>query len=128
MADAIHAWEHASDLLTDPTPALLYLAYANLEGHQPREALRFFDRAAAEIGRQNSGSDTSMLAYLAHGRAVAYSTLADWKHALQFQEETVRLTPDRNDDWLYLAGLYERLGRTGDAQAARVRAASLKAR
>ena len=128
MVEAIHAWEHARDLLTDPTPALLYLAYANLLVHQPQEALRFFDRAAAEIERQNSGSDSSLLAYLAHGRAVTYSTLKDWNHAVQFQEEAVRLAPNQNSDWLYLAGLYERLGRAGDAQAARGRAASLRDR
>ena len=122
--EGIHAWEHASDLLPDPTPALLYLGYEYLDVHQPQEALRFFDRAAAEIGRQNSGSDRSLLAFLAHGRAVTYGTLEDWNHAVQFQEEAVRLAPDRNADWLYLAGLYERLGRAGDAQAARGRAAS----
>ncbi len=130
MVEAIHAWlEHARDsLLMSPTPALLYLAYANLLVHQPQEALRFFDRAAAEIERQNSGSDSSLLAYLAHGRAVTYSTLKDWNHAVQFQEEAVRLAPNQNSDWLYLAGLYERLGRAGDAQAARGRAASLRDR
>jgi tetratricopeptide (TPR) repeat protein len=121
--EAIDAWKHASDLLPDPTPALLYLGYANLESHQPQEALRFFDRAAAEITRQNSGLNSSMLAYLAHGRAVAYSTLADWHHAVQFQEEAVRIAPTQNSE-LYLAGLYERLGRTGDAQAAREHATS----
>jgi tetratricopeptide (TPR) repeat protein len=126
--EAIHAWEHARDLLSDPTRALLYLGYAHLEARQPQEALQFFDRASAEISRQNSGSDSSQLAYLTHGRAVAYSSLADWNHAVQSQEETVRLAPDQSDDWLYLAALYERLGRANDAQAARSRAASLRVR
>jgi tetratricopeptide (TPR) repeat protein len=128
MAEAIQAWKNACDIMPDPTPALLYLGYADLEIHQPQEALQLFNQAAAEIGRQNSGSDSAVLAYLAHGRAVAYSSLADWNHAVQFEEETVRLTPDKNSDWLYLAGLYERLGRVGDAQAARGRAASLGGR
>lgn len=125
LPDAIHAWEQASDLLRDPAPALLSLAYANLEAHQPQEALRFFDRTAREIEPQNTGSDRSLMASLAHGRAVAYSTLGDWTHAVQFQEETVRIAPDRNSDWLYLADLYERIGRVSDAQAAKGRAASL---
>ena len=127
-AEAVRAWEHASELLRDPAPALLSLGYANLELHQPQEALRFFDRTAAEIGRQNSDSDVSLLAHLAHGRAVAYSALADWNHAVQFQEETVRLAPDRDADWIYLADLYERIGRPGEARAAKARAASLGGR
>jgi len=125
LAEAMQAWERASDLLRDPTPALLSLGYANLEANQPLDALVFFDRTAAEIERQNLGSDSLLLAELAHGRAVAYSSLADWNRAVQFQEETVRLAPDRKSEWLYLAGLYQNLGRASAAQAARDRAASL---
>ena len=125
FADAIHAWERASDLLADPTLALLSLGYAKLEAHQPQEALRFFDRTAGEIEGQNSESDSSLLANLAHGRAVAYSTLADWNHAVLYQEEAVRLAPDQKRDWLYLASLYQQLGRVADAQAAKDRAATL---
>jgi tetratricopeptide (TPR) repeat protein len=128
MLEAMHALERAEDLLSDPTAALLYLGYANLDIHQPQEALRLFDRAATEIQRQNSSPDRSTLASLANARAVAYSALGDWNHAVQFQEETVRLTPDDERNWRYLAGLYEHLGRAGDAQVARDRAASLSGR
>jgi len=129
----VEAWSHAIDLLpptmTDMARAklclaLLSLGYADLDAHNPRQALKAFDQATASLARQSASADTSFLANLAHGRALAWSALGDLKSAVSFEEETLRLSPDRHDDWLYLANLYERQGRLGEAQQARQRAAA----
>lgn len=127
LSEAIQAWERASELLRDPAPAFLSLGYANLEANQPHQALALFDRTVAEINEQ-SEADNQLLATVARGRAAAYTALADWNHAVQFQQDTVRLVPNRNQDWLYLADLYDRVGRAQEAQAARARAANVAGR
>ncbi len=122
LQDEIKAWQRAADLVRRPDPELLSLGYAELAAHRPREALRAFDRAQSQAARP---SDNNFLANLAHGRARAWSELGDWKRAISFQEETVRLAPDRVGDWLELANLYDREQRSQDAQRARERAAAL---
>jgi len=129
----VEAWGHAIDLLpptmTDMARsklclALLSLGYADLDGHRPHEALHAFDQAISSLTGQSAGTDASFLANLAHGRALAWSALGDLKSAVSFEEETVRLSPERRDDWLYLADLYQRQGRLAEAQQARQRAAA----
>ncbi len=123
----IDAWEHAVDLVPDPALPLLSLGYADLNAHKPREALQAFDRAMSSRPAQPATTDSSFLANLAHGRVLAWAALGDLKRAVSFEEETVRLAPDRYDDWLYLANLYEREGRAREAQEARGRAAAIRA-
>jgi tetratricopeptide (TPR) repeat protein len=120
----IDAWEHAIDFSPDPSIALLSLGYAELDAHNPRQALQAFDQAMSGLSRQPGSTDSSFLASLAHGRALAWSALGDLKHAVSCEEETVRLAPERYDDWLYLANLYDREGRITESQRARQRAAA----
>ena len=119
----IDALEHAIDLLPHPGLAWLSLGYADLDAHHPREALEAFDRAIASLPSEPGKTGNAFLANLAHGRALAWSALDDVKRAVSFEEETVRLKPDRADDWLYLAKLYDQAGRSSEAQQARERAA-----
>ena len=122
LTEEIKAWQCAADLLRLPDRELLSLGFAELAAHRPRQALRAFDRADSLPGR---ASNRSFLARLAHGRARAWSELGDFDRAIPFQEETVKLAPDRASDWLELADLYERRQRPDDAQRARQRAAAL---
>ncbi len=132
----IDAWQHAVDLSPEPTYtglarsklclALLSQGYADLDGHEPRLALKAFDQLTSNLPPQPPSNDSSLLATVAHGRALAWNALGDLKEAVSFEEETVRLAPDRYDDWLYLANLYEREGRVREAQQARERAAAIR--
>ncbi len=125
LAEEISAWRRAADLLRRPKSELLSLGYAELAARRPRAALEAFDRAGATLPQPAKPDDNSFLANLAHGRAMAWSELADLKRAIAFQEETVRLAPDRANDWLDLAHLYDREQRVDDAQRARARAAEI---
>jgi len=125
LNDAIRAWEEATQVADDPHLALLSLGYDYLKTHRPKDALNAFDKAAASVPAQPLvGVDKSFNADLAHGRALAWNALGNVPRAITFEEETVTLTPDRSDDWLLLAQLYESQGRVADAQRARERAAS----
>jgi len=123
LTSEIDARERAIDLLPAPDSELLSLGYADLDAHRPREALDAFERAiASQTAEVAMGGDYSFVANVAHGRALAWSALGNLQRAISFQEETVRLTPDRSDDWIYLADLYEQAGRSEDARSARERA------
>jgi tetratricopeptide (TPR) repeat protein len=120
LISEIDAWEHAIDLLPKTGLALLSLGYADLDAHRPREALNAFERAITSLPPQSTTSgDTSFFANVAHGRALAWSALGNLQRAISFEEETVRLAPDRSDDWIYLASLYDQAGRTEDARKSR---------
>ncbi len=123
LNDAIHAWEQEVDILPAPYVELLSLGYDYLAAHRPEEALRAFDRSLRSMPA--AGSDASFRANLAHGRAMAWKTLGNLQQAIASEEETVQLTPNRRDDWIELARLYDLEGRGEDARHARERAASL---
>ncbi|MFI5109783.1 MAG: tetratricopeptide repeat protein [Terriglobales bacterium] len=126
LQDEITAWQRAAGLLRLPDRELLSLGYAELDAQQPREALRAFDRSASLRSQSARPGDNAFLAGLARGRARAWSELGDVRRAISFQEETVRLAPDRAIDWLELARLYDREQRSQDAQRARDRATGMQ--
>jgi tetratricopeptide (TPR) repeat protein len=121
----IDAWERASDLLRYPAPELLALGYAEIAARRPQQALRAFDSAMASLPPGSAMAGNGLSANLAHGRAMAWSALDDLARAVSFAEETVRLRPERSDDWLALTILYEREQRFEDAKKARERAAAV---
>jgi hypothetical protein len=56
---------------------LLVLGYAELAARHPQKALQQFDRAAASLPPGHEGRDSQrFFASLAHGRAMAWSALA----------------------------------------------------
>lgn len=126
LEEAVKAWQRAADLLRGPDPELLSLGFAELDAHRPREALRAFDRASASRAESGRASDNKFQVNVAEGRARAWSDLGDLKRAISFAEETVSVAPDRANDWLQLANLYDRDQRFEDAQRARERAAALE--
>lgn len=124
---AVKAWERAAELSPQPWGFLLQLGYANLELHQPQAALSAFTRAAGSLPAPPTiVVDRSFLASLARGRAMSWSAVGGLSRAAAFQEEAIRWVPDDSRDWLYLAELYQRLGRSEDAQRARERALVLE--
>jgi cytochrome c-type biogenesis protein CcmH/NrfG len=56
---------------------------------------------------------------------MAWSALGDLQRAISFAEETVTMRPERSEDWLELAKLYDREQRFDDAQRARERAVAI---
>ena len=73
-----------------------------MAAHRPEDALRAFDRSLKSMSAANN--DASSRANVAHGQALAWKALGNFKQAVSFEEEAVRLAPDRSDDWLELAG------------------------
>ena len=124
LGEAIAAWEHVADLASDRYSALLSIGYDYLGEHHPQEALKAFDRALG-VAPAAVEQNKSFYANLAHGRAMAWIVLRNSKQAILFEEDVVRLAPDRSDDWLELAQLYESEGRIEDAQRARGNAAKV---
>ena len=118
----IWAREQAIEHLPEPAMAWLSLGYAYLDSSRPKDALHAFDESAESAGSETEAGN-SFSANLAHGRSVAYAALGNIKRAVFYEEQTVRLSPDRREDWLQLSNLYLRQGRLEEAQAARQRAA-----
>jgi hypothetical protein len=122
VEDAIYAWENVAKWASDPSFAVLSIGYDYLDENQPQEALKAFDRVDASLAVQaKSGAkiDQPLYANVAHGRAAAYEAIGDLKSAIRFEEQTVKLTPDRANDWMALSNLYSRVGRDADALRAR---------
>lgn len=132
LPEAIHAWEQGIEVAPDNASlALLSLGFDYLDIGQPREALNAFHRSQASFQEEHSdGPDAHKPYYanLSHGQAVAYEALRDIKRAISFEEETVRLAPERQDDWLLLGKYYDLDARPTDAERARNHAAALNAR
>ncbi len=122
----IRAREQAIEFLPRPGLALLSLGYAYLDAGSPQEALTAFARAENSLPESADAHDPTYLANLAHGRAVAWSALGNLDRSLALEEETVRLSPERLEDWRRLADLYSRKGRAADAARARQRAEGLQ--
>ena len=76
--------------------------------------------------RPGIGGYSAFFANVARGRAMAWNTQGDVQRTISFAEATVRLRPERAQDWLELAELYDRADRFGDAKQARERAAAVK--
>ncbi len=126
LSAEIDAWERASELSPRPGVELLSLGYAYLDAQRPRDALQAFGRVVDNLPMQAATVDRNFfLARVAHGRAMAWTALGDFNRAATLQEETVRLAPDRSEEWLALAKLYERSARFDDARRARERAVAL---
>jgi tetratricopeptide (TPR) repeat protein len=126
LTQEIQAREQAVEFLPRPGLALLSLGYAYLDARRPQDALGAFDRAESSLPDPSAeAADNTFLANVSHGRAVAWNALGKPERAVLFEEQTVRLSPGRADDWLFLADLYGRSGRMAEAQQAREKAAAI---
>jgi len=122
---AIDAWEHAAGVSRWPWDPLVSLGYADLQAHRPEAALAAFDAAANSLPvRYELMVDNRVLANIAHGRARSWYYLGDLPRAISLDEQAARLLPDA-DLWLQLADLYDRAGRTEDANRTRAQVLAL---
>jgi len=127
LPPAIDAWEHAAGVSRWPWDPLVSLGYANLQARRPKKALAAFDAAANSLPvRYELMVDNRVLANIAHGRARSWYYLGDLRRAISFDEQAARLLPDA-DLWLQLADLYDRAGRTADANRTRAQVLALSA-
>jgi Flp pilus assembly protein TadD len=127
LKEEVDAWERAGGLLPYPAPELVALGYAEIGLDEPRKALAAFDKAVASLPPGAAITDNAVLPDVAHGRAMAWSLAGDLGRAISYEEEAVRLRPQRADAWLDLANLYDRQQRFADARQARERAAAIMA-
>ena len=128
-SEAIAAMKNAIALQADPHATSLQLGYYALAAGHPDDALEAFEEAehSAPAGERKSTGRDSFAYRLASGRAAAWNKLGDAGRAAQFQEQAVQLAPNVPQPWLNLAQIYESQGRSGDADRAKARAASLTA-
>ncbi len=124
LGEAIQAWEHVADLSSDRYLAILSIGFDYLDENRPREALKAFGRSQ-DSAPAAMKQDAAFRSNLARGRAMAWKALGDLPRAVSLADDAVRLTPDRAEDWMELAQLYELEGRGEDALHARQRAAML---
>jgi tetratricopeptide (TPR) repeat protein len=132
LPEAIAAWKRSAELApNNASIALLNLGFDSLRVGQPRQALDAFRDSQTSFQKENQDGPEAHKPYyanLSHGQAAAYEALGDVNRAIAFEEATVRLTPERREDWLELAKLYDLSRRPQDAERARMRAAELGAR
>ncbi len=125
---AIDAFNRAAQDAPDPHLIYLALAYTLLDDKRPREALHAFDQADRTAPSADSAlaADNAFPFSVAHGRSLAYFSLGDIPRAVSYQEEAIRISPQRADLWLELSTLYELSGRNEEARQAKIRATMLQ--
>jgi tetratricopeptide (TPR) repeat protein len=99
LPETIHAQQRGIELSTTPQPLeLVRLAGLYLEVQQPQAALRTFDKAvrSAPPDILATTGEHSFSYHVALGRAAAFRSLGDTKHATYFEEEAIRdLAPQK---------------------------------
>jgi tetratricopeptide (TPR) repeat protein len=125
---AIDAFNRAAQDSPDPYLIYLALAYTLLEDKRPGEALRAFDRADRTAPSADSAlaADDTFPFSVAHGRSLGFFALGDIPRAVSYQEEAIRMEPQRADLWLELSALYELSGRNDEARQAKIRANAIQ--
>jgi tetratricopeptide (TPR) repeat protein len=126
MTAAIAAMKHAAQLSRWPRKPILNLGYMYLRVGQPGEALKAFDQAVRSVpGNIKAADGGTFDIMVAQGRSAAWDALGDIGKATSYQEEAARLAPNAPQPWRRLGQLYERQGRTDDANRAREHAAEV---
>lgn len=126
-AAAIDAFIHAVRLSPDPHLIYLTLAYTLLEDKRPTEAIHALDEAVRTAPSADSAlaSDNSFNFSVVHGRALCFYALGEIPKAVSYQEEAVRIQPQRSELWVELSTLYWLSGKKNEAQQARSHADDL---
>ncbi len=112
-----------------PRPYLTWndLGYLYLQLNQPDKAIIVFDKAAHSTPSALKAADNGFFAFkVAQGRAAALDALGNLDRAIAYQEEAANLEPNVPAPWRRLAKMYERAGRTQDANRARQHAADVE--
>jgi tetratricopeptide (TPR) repeat protein len=128
-AAAIDAEEHAAHLSITPWSRWVTIGYLYLDAGQPESALSAFDKAGRSALWNRKTPDNGQSDFrLAQGQSRAWAALGEMDKATAYQEQATALKPGDPQPWRQLANLYQRAGRTEDANRAREHAASLEAK
>jgi tetratricopeptide (TPR) repeat protein len=130
LDEATTALRKAAELSLQPEGLYFDLAHAELRRQHPTEALAAFDKAE-RFDRKSDDATTPEVnefhAQVAEGRASAWMLLGDTERAADYEERALKLTPENENRWRTLAGLYKSLGRTSEAENALEKAQELSA-
>jgi tetratricopeptide (TPR) repeat protein len=120
-ADATEVFQRSAESSSRPHNSWMLLGQAYLQMNQPDQALVALDKAEASSPFRDDGESlgASFNSLLATGRAKAWYQLGDVARAVSFQEDAVKLAPNDAKLWLGLADLYDKQGRTAQAEQAR---------
>jgi Tfp pilus assembly protein PilF len=124
---AADAMEHEAEF--SPRPYLTWndLGYLYLQLNQPEKAGSAFDKAAHSTPSALKAADNGFFEFkVAQGRAAAADALGNLDRAIVYQEEAANLEPNVPAPWRRLAKMYERAGRSEDANRARQHAAEVE--
>lgn len=123
-AEASAVLQRSAEFSLRPHTSWMLLGQAYLQMNQPELALEAFDKAEASSPFRDEGESlgADFNSLLANGRAKAWYQLGYVARAVSFQEEAVRLAPNDSRLWQGLADLYDKQGRTAEAEQARRRA------
>lgn len=124
---AADAMEHEAEF--SPRPYLTWndLGYLYLQLNQPEKAGSAFDKAAHSTPSALKAADNGFFEFkVAQGRAAAADALGNLDRAIVFQEEAANLEPNVPAPWRRLARMYERAGRSEEANRARQHAAEVE--
>ncbi|HKD86837.1 MAG TPA: tetratricopeptide repeat protein [Terriglobales bacterium] len=126
MLAAADAMEHEAQFSPRPYLTLDDLGYLYLSLNDPQQALKAFDRAARLTPRALKAADNGFFEFkVAQGQSAAWDALGNLEKATAYQEQAANLQPSAPQPWRRLAQLYERGGRSEDADRARQHAAQL---
>jgi len=126
--EALNALEHAAGLALQPFNIYMTMGKLQIVLNRPQDALESFAKAEKTSLYRNGAESLAPEAYaeLAESRSEAYRRLEDWKQAIAFQQEAVKLTPAVARRWDRLARLYEAVGQRKEADEARRRVIELQ--
>ncbi len=123
--EATEVFQRSAESSSRPHDSWMLLGQAFLQIKKPEQALEAFDKAEASSPFRDEGEalGARFNSVIATGRAKAWYQLGDVARAVSFQEDAVKFAPNDSKLWLGLADLYEKQGRTAQAEQARRRAA-----
>jgi Tfp pilus assembly protein PilF len=124
---AADSMEHEAEF--SPRPYLTWndLGYLYLQLNEPEKAITVFEKAAHSTPSALKAADNGFFEFkVAQGRAATLDALGNLDRAITYQEEAANLEPNVPAPWRRLAKMYERAGRTDDANRARQHAAEVE--
>jgi Flp pilus assembly protein TadD len=124
--DATEVFQRSAESSVRPHDSWMLLGQAYLQIKKPEQALDAFDKAVASspFSDESESLGASFNSMVATGRAKAWYQLGNVARAVSFQEDAVKLAPNDARLWQGLADLYDKQGRTAQAEQARHRAAA----
>jgi tetratricopeptide (TPR) repeat protein len=121
LDEATTALRKAAELSLQPEGLYFDLAHAELRQRHPTEALAAFDKVVQFDTKPDDTATPEVIEFharVAEGRASASILLGNTQRAAEYEQQAVKLTPENIDRLKALAGYYQSLGRTSEAEMA----------